>query len=259
MDIVGKLAFAAFLIALVVGLVAALGTHFHAWRYETGMFGIFPIALYSGAAGILLGLAWALAAFFLNAGTASTYGVAGLVGSLIIMANPLYLLFMVDVAHEIPPIHDITTDTEHPPEFVALLRERAGATNGPDYDGPKLVRTFDGKMRTVSSLEKKYYDAMDIRPYANFYKAKELFRRALDAANAMGWTIVAAVPSPEGGRIEATDTSFFFGTTDDIVIRVEPSGIGARLDIRSKSREGDNDFGANAAHIKAYMKRLSSG
>jgi hypothetical protein len=259
MDVVGRLAFAAFLIAVVVGLAAAFGTRFHFWGYETGMFAIFPICLYAGAAGILLGAAWALAAFLLNAGTASGYAVAGLVGSLVIMAQPLYTLFMVDIAHAIPPIHDISTDTEHPPEFVALLRDRAGASNPPEYDGPKLVKTYDGTMHTTTSLQKKYYMDNYIRPFVNFYRPGDLFRRALNAANAMGWAIVTSVPTQNGGRIEATNTSFLFGTKDDIVIRVAPSGIGARLDIRSKSREGETDFGANAANIRAYMKKLASG
>ena len=63
---------------------------------------------------------------------------------------------------------------------------------------------------------------------------------------------------PDAGRIEATDTTFFFGFTDDIVIRVKPAGMGARLDIRSKSRVGQNDIGRNAARIHAYVKRLLS-
>jgi uncharacterized protein (DUF1499 family) len=74
----------------------------------------------------------------------------------------------------------------------------------------------------------------------------------------MGWNVVAAQPAQDGGRIEATSTALFFGNTDDIVIRVKPSGIGASLDIRSKSRVGTTDFGANAAHIRAFAKKLAS-
>jgi len=70
----------------------------------------------------------------------------------------------------------------------------------------------------------------------------------------MGWNVVAV--TPKEGRIEATATSFWFGLTDDIVIRVKPAGIGARLDIRSKSRVGQSDFGANARRIRAFIERL---
>ena len=70
--------------------------------------------------------------------------------------------------------------------------------------------------------------------------------------------IVYGVVRPDEGRIEATDTSFFFGFVSDIVIRVKPSGMGARLDIRSKSRVGDADGGSNAAEIRGYVKKLAS-
>lgn len=256
MGIVGRLAFAAFLISLLVGLAAVFGMHLHVWGYQFGLYGIFPYCLYAGAAGLALGALWGVAALILNAETASTFGVIGLIGSLIIIAPPLYTLYMVKIAHAIPPIHDISTDTEHAPPFVALLRDRTGATNPAGYDGPKLVKTDDGRFHTTSSLQKKFYS--DIRPIGELAKPALLYRRALVAARAMGWNIVAAESTQDGGRIEATDTSFFFGLTDDIVIRVKASGIGARLDIRSKSRVGTTDLGANAAHISAYVKKLTN-
>jgi hypothetical protein len=39
---------------------------------------------------------------------------------------------------------------------------------------------------------------------------------------------------------------------------VRPAGIGARLDIRSRSRESVSDLGRNAARIRDYFKRLAS-
>jgi uncharacterized protein (DUF1499 family) len=72
----------------------------------------------------------------------------------------------------------------------------------------------------------------------------------------MGWTIVAKAPAE--GRIEATDTTFWFGFTDDIVIRVAPDEQAerTRIDIRSKSRIGRSDVGTNAARVRAYLERL---
>lgn len=258
MAIVGRLAFAAFLISLAVGLVAAVGTRFHYWGYEVGYVQIFPYSLYVGLAGLALGVVWALAALFLNASTASGYGVLGLVGSLAVVALPLYNFYEVKVAKAIPNIHDVSTDTEHPPQFVALLHDRAGAVNPPDYDGPKPVKDYDGKTRSTAELQKMYYS--DIKPIGLLGTTPaKLYERALSAANRMGWQIVSAAPASDGGHIEATDTTFFFGATDDIVIRVKPSGkLGARLDIRSKSRIGVCDLGANAARIRSYVKTLAN-
>ena len=59
------------------------------------------------------------------------------------------------------------------------------------------------------------------------------------------------------GRIEATDTTLWFGFTDDIVVRVQQAGsIGARVDVRSKSRMGTFDYGRNAQRVQEYLKSL---
>src|SRR5438105_3858169 len=77
MGIVGKLAFAAFLLSLVVGLVASFGTRFHLWGFEVGLLKIFPFCLYFGLAGLALGIVWAVSALFMNSGSGAGYAVAG--------------------------------------------------------------------------------------------------------------------------------------------------------------------------------------
>ena len=72
----------------------------------------------------------------------------------------------------------------------------------------------------------------------------------------MGWDLVAS--DPASGRIEATDTTFWFGFKDDIVIRVAAAPGGSRVDIRSLSRVGVSDVGTNAARIRKYLTALRS-
>ena len=84
--------------------------------------------------------------------------------------------------------------------------------------------------------------------------ADETFRKALEAAEDMGLEIVAA--EPMGGRIEATATTLWFGFKDDVVIRITTDGAGSRLDIRSKSRVGGSDVGANAARIRRFISEI---
>jgi uncharacterized protein (DUF1499 family) len=81
-----------------------------------------------------------------------------------------------------------------------------------------------------------------------------MFKRAEATARAMGWEIVAAEPGE--GRIEATDTTMWFGFKDDIVIRIVPEGEGSRLDIRSMSRVGKSDLGKNADRIRKFLAAL---
>lgn len=252
-----KIAFAVFAVALSIGLVAALGTRFGYWDYRFGLFTLFPWCLYFGLAAFALGLLWSVWAAVANRGEGARYGVVAFLGSIVLLAAPLYDIYLYKTS---PTIHDISTDTEHPPQFVALLALRNGGAadpkniTPPEYDGPKLAQGPKGEREPTWELQKKYYP--DLRPHADLTDPAKLFDRAERAARSMGWNVVAA--DPKQGRIEATDTSFWFGMTDDIVIRVRPAGQGAVLDIRSKSRVGDSDFGENAARIRDFMKKLAN-
>jgi uncharacterized protein (DUF1499 family) len=146
-------------------------------------------------------------------------------------------------ARRVPPIHDISTDLEHPPEFVAVLPLRAGAPNPAVYGGPE-----------VAAAQRTGYP--DLQPLMVHLAPGPAFARALASARAMGWTLVAA--DSAAGRIEATATTSWFGFKDDIVIRVEPDPAGSRVDVRSVSRVGESDVGTNARRIRAYLARLAN-
>lgn len=145
----------------------------------------------------------------------------------------------------VPRIHDITTDTVNPPAYVAALPARAAeAANSLTYEGPK-----------IAPLQQAAYP--DVVPLMVALPPADAFKRALDAAKAMrGWTIVDT--DPAAGRIEASQTSLWFGFTDDVVIRVSASGSGSRIDMRSVSRKGTSDFGVNAWRVRAYLAELKS-
>ena len=81
------------------------------------------------------------------------------------------------------------------------------------------------------------------------------FARVVNAAEAMGWEVVSQDPAT--GRIEAVDTTFWFGFKDDITVRVQPAGQGSRVDVRSRSRVGRGDAGTNAQRIRGFRERLS--
>lgn len=142
----------------------------------------------------------------------------------------------------VPMIHDITTDTENPPVFVAILPLRAGASNTAEYGGPEI----DAQQRAGYP---------DLGPLTLPVPPAQAFTRALTVAREMGWEIVAS--DAKEGRIEVTATTFWFGFKDDMVIRVTPSGNGSRIDVRSVSRVGRGDVGANAKRITDYLSRLA--
>ena len=82
----------------------------------------------------------------------------------------------------------------------------------------------------------------------------EAFAAARAAGEGLGWSIT--FEDPATGHLEATDTTRFFRFVDDIVIRVRPDGNASIVDVRSKSRDGQGDLGANAARIRALQAAL---
>lgn len=144
-------------------------------------------------------------------------------------------------AHAVPPIHDITTDTDHPPSFAAIVPLRADAPNPVTYDG-------------ANSARQQLAAYPDIRTIVLPTASDVAFDRALASARELGWEIVAAVP--DQGRIEATETSFWYGFKDDVVIRIVGQDQESRIDIRSKSRVGKSDLGKNAERIRAFRENF---
>jgi uncharacterized protein (DUF1499 family) len=149
--------------------------------------------------------------------------------------------YRVRTAYRMPAIHDITTDMNDPPAFAAILPLRRDAPDRAVYGGP-----------VVAAQQKAGYP--DICPLILPMSPRSAFPKALEEAKKMGWTIVAAVLSE--GRIEATARTFWFGLTDDIVVRVRPDGFGSRVDVRSVSRVGQGDLGTNARRIMNYLRAL---
>jgi uncharacterized protein (DUF1499 family) len=143
-----------------------------------------------------------------------------------------------------PPIHDITTDTQDPPQYEAIVPLRVDAPNTLAYGGEK-----------VAALQRKAYP--DIQPLTLTVPPAQAFERALAAVRKTGWDLVAA--DANAGRIEATDTTFWYRFKDDVVVRIRPAGAGSRVDVRSVSRIGVGDLGTNARRVRAYLNALKTG
>jgi uncharacterized protein (DUF1499 family) len=145
-------------------------------------------------------------------------------------------------ARSAPRLNDVTTDTSNVPAMIVTQQMRHGAPNPAAYPGAE-----------TAALQRAAYP--DIVPVVIRASPAEAFRKVDEVAMALGWDVVARAPAE--GRIEAVDTSDWFGLTDDIVIRIRPEGnSGSRVDIRSKSRVGQSDFGANARRIRAFIERM---
>lgn len=231
-------------LGVIAGIVAVLAMLLPGPLYRAGLLGLktafsgvtFGFGL--GALAALLGVIALLLALFGKPRRYLTRPVMAIVLGLIAFVPPL---MFAQKAKSVPPIHDITTDTANPPAFKALLPQRADAPNSVVYGGAE-----------VASQQHAAYP--DIQPLQLHASPADAFKAALNVARSMGWVIAAQVPAE--GRIEATATTLWFGFKDDVVIRVQAEATGSRVDVRSESRVGGSDVGANAARIRSFSSKL---
>lgn len=225
------------LVAIVLLLAAGLGTKVGLWNFRTGL-GLIRWSAYVGLAGTLL----TIVALIVTRPRGSA--LLGLIIGFVLACVAFLLPWRWYVrAQHVPPIHDITTDTQNPPTFVAVLPLRAGAANPATYGGD-----------TVAALQHRGYP--DIKPLHLAVAPAVAFSRALTVAKEMRWQIVAADSAQN--RIEATAATRWFGFKDDVVVRIRPDSSGSRVDVRSVSRVGKSDVGTNAARVREYLARLAA-
>lgn len=234
-----RFGFALAVLAALALVLAGLGARWGWWHFRTG-FTLLEWAAYGGIAAAVLSLLGIVraASGTRGRGAALLLGVLGVLLGIGVAVVPWQWR---RTAQTVPPIHDITTDTENPPAFVAVVPLRADAPNPIEYGGPEIARQ-----------QRAAYP--EVRPLLLPVPPAQAFQRALGAARDAEWEIVAAVPAE--GRIEATDRTRWFGFLDDVVIRVLPTQEGSRVDVRSLSRVGGSDVGANARRIEAYLERM---
>ncbi len=221
----------------LIAAVAGFGHRFRLWRHLAA-FKIFFLGVVAATAGLAVGLIGAYLGWRDSQPMAVTWSVVACVVALAVMVPTLWAIRLL---RKFPLIHDITTDTDDPPEFVAVRRLRADAPNASDYGGLEVAR-----------LQRDAYP--DLKPMYLRMSPSEAFESAKKCAHEMGWEIVDADPAV--GRIEASDRTFWFGFIDDIVIRIVSEENGSRIDVRSVSRVGRSDLGANAQRIRRFLSRL---
>ncbi len=231
-------------IGIALGVLAVLAVVLPGPAYRYGLVGLsrafstIRIGALGGIAAVAVSLAAIALTLLARHRRYALYAIFGLLLGAFAFVPPWLL---VRKARSLPEIHDISTDTVDPPQFQAILPLRAKAPNSPVYGGAE-----------VAAQQVAAYP--DIQPLHLAHATADVLAAAHEVALAMGWRIVAE--QADAGRLEATATTHWFGFKDDIVIRVRPEDNGSRLDIRSESRLGGSDVGANAARIRRFTERL---
>jgi uncharacterized protein (DUF1499 family) len=237
-----RLARMAFIAACVAGLIIASAGPLHRYLgFEIEpTFAIFRYGFYVAVAGAALGLATLVPT---RPGDRRRGFVAAVLAIAIGSAAAYTPLTWFLRAQQSPELNDVTTDTNSPPPLVVTLQLRRGASNPATYAGANAAVLQRNAYPDITSV------VLDVPP-------AEAFKRVDGVATAMGWDVVARAPA--NGRLEAVAVSEWFGFRDDIVVRIRPDGAGSKVDIRSKSRDGDSDLGVNARRIREFIARLKA-
>ena len=224
----------------VIGALAVIlsgyGYQWGWWHFRTG-FTMIPWGTGAAVTGSIIGTI----GFFRMNEWGRNHTIAGFTAMVIGLAAVLnFGYWYLEVQKGYPPIHDITTDTVNPPEFDAIVPLRKDAPNPPEYiheNGP-------------AEAQKEFYpDIQTLNVSMNYDQA---YDRALATVREMPWQIVGE--NRQQGRIEAYDKLPWFGFIDDVVIRVDTTENGSKIDIRSKSRIGRGDLGVNAERIRTFFE-----
>jgi uncharacterized protein (DUF1499 family) len=168
--------------------------------------------------------------------------VTALLIGLVLIAYPLYLGVK---AYRLPAIYDVTTDPIDPPRFEAIARLRPRDANPVAYAGLH-----------IAELQREAYS--DIEPDLTTATPQEAYDAVLKVIAKRKWHIVDARPpqgaAPRDGLIEAIARTPILSFRDDVAVRVRATADGARIDVRSASRYGRHDLGANAARVRALIE-----
>jgi hypothetical protein len=238
---------------------AALGTKFGLWSWNIGL-----VKMIGGIGLPLIGLTvlvtfvTSLLVVFIK----PRAGFGALAAMWLVCLGAVGMgLSIIGAAREVPPIHDISTDTSAPLTFSAkIMGERGAASNKVLPPSVASVpfnkdRLTNWSGRTLTEIQAEAYPNIKSLVIADQTPAA-LYPKALASAKSNGLRIV--VDDASTLRIEGVAESLWFGFKDDVAIAITPSGTGSKVDVRSISRVGISDMGANAKRIEAILAGIKA-
>jgi fatty-acyl-CoA synthase len=199
--------------------------------------------------GLATGLVGLVLALIVDAKGLWFKGVLPLVITLAVMGGFAGLMAK---AKSVPMIHDVATDWTTPLTFSPAVMTARGAESNPVESDPRGPGKDGAPGERVADLNAK--TCPEAKPIVLTSDASDAFNKVKAALTGAGLTIVAEAPAQ--GRIEAVATSTLYGFEDDVVARIVPSEGTTRIDLRSVSRVGLSDLGANCKRITTIRAAL---
>lgn len=224
------------ILVTAVFILSGYGYQWGLWELGTG----FTLLRYGAYTAVGLLIVQTIFFFFMKDSGIMVKAMV-LVGFLLTLGVTATGVYWQYKAHGSPPIHDITTDIDSPPEFVAMVRLRRDASNPPEYAGEETARQ-----------QQEAYP--HIQPLVVNAGKQEVIDEIVHLIANRSWDMVSI--NRQDGRVEATEKLPWFGFKDDVVLRIEETEEGTRIDMRSKSRIGRGDLGVNADRIDQFLSDL---
>ena len=233
-----KLLFYLVIADLAIILGAIFGRMLFGWQPLEAFYPFF----YAAQAGLLLTGLGLLQGLYGGIRKQRPHLVVGLSAMGLGLSPLLAALLSVGIAgFQAPMIHDITTDMADPPGFGVIAALRTAEENSLDYEG-----------EAVAALQREAFP--DIQPLVTGLPPDRAHAEAMKVVRQLGWAVV--VDDAATGTIEAYEETAVFGFIDDVVIRISAHDNGSRIDLRSVSRVGLGDLGANAERIRRFSRRF---
>ena len=229
--------------------LAAKGSTWGWWTWQTGLMKLtmgWGIKLMMIA--VVLALLALIASFIIKPRNGIIFAIIAL---LIPVSGMVYGKQIRTKAAGLPFIHDVSTDTNNPPEFSdVVLAARGSDSNPPHYLGKKIPR---GEQLVADAQRDGYPDLTTMNVNANII---DVYNSTLAAIESMGWEI--HTQDQATGVIEATDTTFWYGFKDDVIVRLTAvDDVTTAMDVRSLSRVGGSDIGKNADRITQLLQAVN--
>lgn len=233
--------------ALLWGVVGSYGSGFGFWDFRTAFSGL-RYSFFLALAVIILGVV-----FFIwdRMKSKKPFWILRMAALIVAIIYVGYMFSIYLTAQSVPAIHDISTDLADPPAFQTLTLRADNLDNIPDNSDMQGL----SPMQRWTRLHQDAYP--NIRSVRIDMKVADIIEKAERLATDRGWEIASTIA--EQGHLEATATTDIFRFKDDIVLRVRPTqnGEGSIIDMRSVSRVGQSDLGANAQRVERFLADLS--
>jgi len=238
------------LLALTLAIVGVICAHagvlppFHL-RLSPALFGFYFVlfGFFIAVLGLIIGVIALLVTFLMPSRWAGR--AQAVIGTVLALIVVIPIVRIIRSTRQYPPINDITTDTKNPPSFMHAQTLPANQSRDMSYR-PQMASAQEAAPVYRNLAPLKLPGSPD-----DVYKRVEII-----AGEFPGWQVTYRDPARHA--VEGIATSTLFQFKDDFVIQVQPAHDSGEslVEMRSKSRDGKGDLGANYNRIESFFKAL---